>query len=228
MKLAATWLIACFGITALFGQDVLKVARPGTVKVEYEDSQMRVLRFKEPPGTKLPLHSHPAYAAVSLSNDTAQYTLADGTKSDQTTKVGEVSFANPTTHASRNTGTSAGESIMVELKTAPAGVVLTGEGDMVQTNPETCKVEVDNEYLRISRVTVPAHGTVAMHSHPSANVVVYVSGGHLKTTAADGHVTDTVVAPGTVRVNPPGKHSNENVGDKPTEAVVIELKTATK
>ncbi len=30
----------------------------------------------------------------------------------------------------------------------------------------------------------------------------------------------------TVKANQPGRHSNENLGDKPTEAVLIELKTA--
>lgn len=225
MKFRITCILACLGSMALPGQDVLKVA-PGSAKVEYEDSQVRVLRFKEAPGTKLAMHSHTPYASVSLTNGGARYTSPDGKTSEQKSKAGQAQFSEAVTHASRNTGKTTNEAIMVELKTKPAGVVLTGDGDMVKANPEMCKVEVDNEYVRITRVTVPAHGTLAMHSHPSANVVVYLTGGHLKTVSSDGKAQDNVFAPGSVRANPPGKHSNENLGDKTSEAVLIELKTA--
>ena len=116
----------------------------------------------------------------------------------------------------------------MELKTAPVATVLTGEGDMVAANPTMSKVETDNEYVPITRVTVPPHGTLAMHAHPSRYVVVYVTGGRMKTTTADGKAQTTNLAPGTVRANPAVKHSNDNLGNKPTEAVVIELKTAAK
>jgi len=224
--------IACilFGLGAalLPGQDVVKIAPAGTVKVEYEDSQVRVLRFKEPPGTKMAMHSHPPYVSVGLTNDVAKYSFPDGKTADQAGKPGDVQFSKAVTHASENTGKTKAEAIFVELKTAPAGTVLTGEGDMVAANPAMSKVEADNDYVRITRVTVPAHGKLAMHSHPSRYVVVYVSGGRMKTTTADGKAQTANLAPGTVRANPAGKHSNENLGNKPTEAVVIELKTAAK
>jgi quercetin dioxygenase-like cupin family protein len=119
------------------------------------------------------------------------------------------------------------ESVMVELKTKPADTVLTGAGDMVKLNPDACKVEKDNEYVRITRVKLPPHGKLAMHSHPT-NVVVYVSGGHSKATTADGKSQESTIAPGTVKVSRPIEHSNENLDDKPTEAVVVELKIAAK
>lgn len=226
MKLQCLCVLACFGSAALPAQDVLKVGSAGTVKVEYEDSQIRVLRFKEPPGTKQAMHSHTPYAAVSLTDDVSQYTFPDGKTADQKGKAGAAEFSKAVTHASHNTGDTAAEAIMVELKTDPTGVMLTGDGDMVKTNPTMCKVEVDNDYVRMTRVTVPAHGRLAMHSHPSPSIVVYLTGGHLKTTTSDGQAQDMMVAPGTVRANPPGQHSNENLGDQTSEAVLIELKTA--
>jgi hypothetical protein len=66
-----------------------------------------------------------------------------------------------------------------------------------------------------------------MHSHPT-NVVVYVSVGHSKATTAAGKSEESTIAPGTVKVHGPIEHSNENLDDKPTEAVVVELKTAAK
>jgi len=228
MQSRALCVLACLGSAALLGQDVVKVAPAGMVKVEYEDAQVRVLRFKEAPGAKLPMHSHDAYVTVGLTNDVSRYTIPGGKSSEEKTKVGQPAFSQAVTHASENIGKTATEAVMVELKTKPAGTVLTGADDMVKLNPGACKVEVDNEYVRVTRVNVPPHGKLAMHSHPSANVVVYVSGLHTKTTTADGKVEESNIAPGTVKANQPGKHSNENLGDKPSQAVVIELKTAAK
>jgi quercetin dioxygenase-like cupin family protein len=225
----AAYSLVCLGSAALLAQDVMTVAPAGMVKVEYEDAQMRVLRFTEGPGAKLPMHSHAGpYVAVGLSNDVARYTFPDGKTTETKTRAGEVEFSKPVTHASQNIGKTAGEAVLVELKTKPAGTVLTGAGDMVKANPGNCKVELDNEYVRVTRVKLPARGKLAMHTHPSANVVVFLTGGRTKATAADGKSEETNVMPGTVRSSPPGSHSNENLSDKPTEAVLIELKTAAR
>ena len=228
MQSRAVCVLACLGSAALPGQDVVKVAPAGMVKVEYEDARVRVLRFTEGPGAKLPMHSHGAYVIVGLTNTASRYMFPDGKSSEEKTKAGQAAFSRAVTHAADNIGKTANEAVMVELKTKPAGTVLTGAGDMVKLNPVACKVELDNEYVRITRVNLPPHGKLAMHSHPSANVVVYVSGGRTKATTADGKSEESTITPGTVKANQPGKHSNENLGDKPTEAVVIELKTAAK
>lgn len=221
-------VLAFLGSAALLAQDVVGVAPAGMVKVEYEDAQIRVLRFKEAPGAKLPMHSHSPYATVGLTNDVSRYTFADGKASEVKTRAGQAEFSKAVTHASENIGKTATESVMVELKTKPADVVLAGPGDMVMVNPTTCKVELDNDYVRITRVKLPPHGKLAMHSHPSANVVVYVTGGRVKNTTADGKSEESTISPGTVMAHQAGKHSNANLGDKPTEAVLIELKTAAK
>ena len=225
MQTRIVCVFACLSGVALLGQDVVKVAPAGVVKVEYEDAQMRVLRFTEPAGSKLEMHSHPAYVSVALTGDGFHYIFPDGKSKDQKSKAGEVGFSKAVTHSGQNAGAAASSDIMVELKTKSAGAVA---GNMVETNPAMCKVEVENEYVRVSRVKVPPHGMLKMHSHPGGNVVVYLTGGHLKSTSADGKVEESTIAPGTVRANPAGKHSNENVGDKPSEAVLIELKTAAK
>jgi quercetin dioxygenase-like cupin family protein len=172
------------------------------------------------------MHSHPAYVAVGLGNDVSRYTSPDGRSSEEKTKAGQAMFSQAVTHASENIADTAMESVMVELKTKPADTVLTGGGDMVKLNPDACKVDKDNEYVRITRVKLPPHGKLAMHSHPSTNVVVYVSGGHSEATTADGKSEESTIAPGTVKVNRSVEHFNENLDDKPTEAVVVELKTA--
>jgi hypothetical protein len=91
-----------FGSFALLGQDVVGVAPAGMVKVEYDDPQVRVLRFTEAPGAKLPMHSHPAYVAVALRNDVSRYTFPDGRSSKEKTMAGQAIFSQAVTHASEN------------------------------------------------------------------------------------------------------------------------------
>ena len=77
--------------------------------------------------------------------------------------------------------------------------------------PALYKVEIDNPSVRVLRETVAPHEKSPVHSHP-ATVVVYL-------TATRGHHA------GDVTYNEPGMHSEENISDRPAEAIVIELKT---
>jgi hypothetical protein len=81
MKSRSVCVLVFLGSFGLLGQDVVEVASAGMVKVEYDDPQVRVLRFTESPGAKLPMHSHPAYVAVGLGNDVSRYTFPDGRSS---------------------------------------------------------------------------------------------------------------------------------------------------
>jgi len=77
--------------------------------------------------------------------------------------------------------------------------------------PALYKVEIDNPSVRVLRETVAPHEKSPAHSHP-ASVVVYL-------TPTRGHHA------GDVTYNEPGMHSEENISDRPAEAIVIELKT---
>jgi beta-alanine degradation protein BauB len=92
MQSQSVYVLVFLGSFALLGQDVVRVAPAGMVKVEYDDPQVRVLRFTESPGAKLPMHSHPAYVAVGLGNDVSRYTSPDGRSSEEKTKAGKRCF----------------------------------------------------------------------------------------------------------------------------------------
>ena len=77
--------------------------------------------------------------------------------------------------------------------------------------PALYKVAIDNVWVHVLRETVAPHEKSPVHSHP-ATVVVYL-------TATRGHHA------GDVTYNEPGMHSEENISDRPAEAIVIELKT---
>ncbi|MGC9971773.1 MAG: hypothetical protein ABSE56_14415 [Bryobacteraceae bacterium] len=217
-------LSSSLAVSAMFGQDIVKLA-PDRVTVEFENAQVRVLRFKEPAGSSLPMHSHPAYVAIGFTDDYSRYTFPDGRTAEERSKAGSVDFSIAVTHAAASLGDNPSESLMIELKTPAAGVSVSGPLDSATVDPKHVKVELDNDLVRVLRFNVGPHETIPMHSHP-AYVFVSMSGSHLRTAYADGKTEESSAAAGQVRFSGPVKHTNENLSDKPSEVIVVELKTA--
>lgn len=212
--------------STVFSQDIVKLS-PDRAKVEFENAQVRILRFKEPAGSTLPMHSHPAYVAVGLTNDYSRYTSPDGKTAEEHTKAGSVSFSKAVTHASTDLGNRPSEGILIELKTKAAGTSVSGPGDAAKVDPKHVKVELDNDLVRVLRFSVGPHEKVPMHEHP-AYVLVALSGGQMRTTFADGKTEETRNQTGEIRFSGALKHANENIGDKPMQVVVVELKTSAR
>jgi quercetin dioxygenase-like cupin family protein len=111
------WLlatVACFAVSALRGQDPVKVA-PKQCKVEFENDQVRVLRWKVGPHEKVPMHEHPALLSIALTGGHTKFTLADGKTKESRTRAGQVTWSAAEKHSSENLG-GVGELIQVELK----------------------------------------------------------------------------------------------------------------
>ena len=206
---------------AAFAQDVVKLA-PAQVKVVFENDRVRVLHFTEPGHTKLPMHSHPAYVAVGFTADHDKYTFPDGKSSDERSKAGEVTYSKNITHASDNLSDTVSETLMVELKKPGAAAAKTAL-DPVKLDPKHYSVVLENDEVRILRAKYGPHEKSVMHEHP-ASVAVFLSDGHIKFTLPDGTSQDVNSKAHDATWAEAGKHLPENVGDKPMEVIVVELK----
>src|SRR5262249_31205211 len=102
-------------VPLLRAQDAVK-ADPKHYTVISENDQVRVLKVHYGPHEKSVMHSHPALVAVFLSDGTAQFTLADGKKQDETMKAGEARYMPASVHLPENTGDKGMDIILVELK----------------------------------------------------------------------------------------------------------------
>jgi len=74
------WSLAamlCLAVFTLRSKDAVKVA-PKQCKVEFEDEQVRVLRWKTAPHEKTPMHEQPAMVSIALTGGHTLFTLADG------------------------------------------------------------------------------------------------------------------------------------------------------
>lgn len=97
--------------------------------------------------------------------------------------------------------------------------------DPVKVAAASYKVVLDNPTIRVLRVTVPAGGKSAMHSHPE-NLVIPLSASKVRFTMPDGKTQEADLPNETALFAPVETHSGTNVGSAPVDAVIVEFKSA--
>lgn len=96
--------------------------------------------------------------------------------------------------------------------------------DPVKVDPKHYKVELENDQVRVLRVSFGPGEKSVMHDHP-ANLAVFITDGSGKFTLPDGKTQAVSWKAATTQWDAAGgKHLPENVGDKPFELIVIEMK----
>lgn len=95
--------------------------------------------------------------------------------------------------------------------------------DPARVAAKQCKVVFENEYVRVLHWTTGPHEKTVMHEHP-AMVSVSLSGGMTRFTTPDGKTREVGGKAGQVTWSDPEKHSSEDLGDKRSEVVQVELK----
>lgn len=115
------FLVAIFSVVAFTAkaQDPVKVD-PKHNKVEFENAQVRVLRFTYGAHEKSPMHQHPANIVVFLTDAHVKFTYADGKTDERHGKAGQVIWNAPVKHESENASDKPLEGIQIELKAKPA------------------------------------------------------------------------------------------------------------
>ena len=99
--------------------------------------------------------------------------------------------------------------------------------DPVKVDPKHYKVELENEQVRVLRINYGPHEKSVMHYHP-ASVAIFLTDLHTRFTAPDGKSEEQHGKAGQVLNTPAGKHLPENLGDKPFELILVELKSSAK
>jgi len=95
--------------------------------------------------------------------------------------------------------------------------------DPVKVDAKHYKVEFENDQVRVLRITYGPHEKSVMHEHP-ANVAVFLADAQGRFTLPDGKTQDVTMKAGTSQFDAGGKHLPENLGDKPFELILVELK----
>jgi len=84
--------------------------------VLFENERVRVIRTILEPHLKAPMHEHPHYVVVYLTELHTTMTMADGKDVDNVRKPGEIAWRDQLKHATENVGEHTAMEIQVELK----------------------------------------------------------------------------------------------------------------
>ena len=98
-----------------------------------------------------------------------------------------------------------------------------GAADPVKVDPKHYKVEFENESVRVLRISYGPGEKSVMHDHPKS-VAVYLTDGMTRMTTPDGKSQDLPVKAGGTAWTPAGSHLPQNVGTKPFQVLLVELK----
>jgi quercetin dioxygenase-like cupin family protein len=113
--------------------------------------------------------------------------------------------------------------VLVMAALCSIGAVPVFAQDAVKVDPKHYKVELQNDQVRVLRIHYGPHEKSVMHEHP-ASVAVFLTDGQVKFTLPDGKTQEATEKAGSVQWAAAGKHLPENVGDKPFELILVELK----
>ncbi len=95
--------------------------------------------------------------------------------------------------------------------------------DPVKVDPQHYKVEIDNAQVRVLRILYGVGEKSVMHSHPAA-VAVFLVDGRTKFTFPDGTSQERNMKAGQTLWTPGETHLPENIGGKPMELILVEIK----
>jgi hypothetical protein len=220
MRLRYFVSLMCLAPASLPAQQADKVSP--YYKVEIDNAWVRVLRAKQPPHAKIPMHEHPALVSVTLTDVHEKSTSADGKVSVTDLKAGSVGYSEAYKHSEENISDQAMEAVIIELKQGPAKTPPV-ELDPVKLDAEHHPVVLENDRVRVIRTILPPHVKSPMHDHPHY-VVVYLTDLHTTMKLADGRLVDNPRKPGDLGWRDAYRHQTEQMGDKTAMEIQVELK----
>jgi quercetin dioxygenase-like cupin family protein len=103
---------------AAMGYNDPTVTDSALYKVIFENERVRVLEYRDEPGDRTHLHSHPDSVMVTLSAF-GRRVVAGDRSADVELRAGEVRWVGAQEHAGENVGDSASHCVFIELKDPP-------------------------------------------------------------------------------------------------------------
>jgi hypothetical protein len=84
--------------------------------ISFENDRVRAIRTVLEPQVKSPMHEHPSYVVVYLTDLHTKMKMADGREMDNPRKPGDIGYRDRLTHQTENIGKKTAMEIQVELK----------------------------------------------------------------------------------------------------------------
>jgi len=209
------WFVALLLASPLFSQTLL------------DNQYVHVVKAVDQPHHKGRLHEHTMNRVmIYLQPGKQDIRYQDGHTMNLSWKAGEVKWSPASgMHTSEITSDAPVTIIELELKNPgdPSKKVDTPL-DPLKVDPADYKLEFENPQVRVTRVHIGAHKKAPEHEHVLNRVVVYLTDQNGSMTTPDGKTETAQHHAGEVSWGGPVRHREENLMDKPFEAVVVEFK----
>jgi quercetin dioxygenase-like cupin family protein len=229
-------LVALLGISPVRTQE--PTAGTGyTVKVEFENEQIRVTRVHYAARAKSPMHNHTGRVVVALTDTRTRATTTDGNSNDASRHAGDIYWGDSVTHQGENLLDTPIEVVEIEVKraTAPSAPVpakIGGASKLKEPVPIEQEphhhVVFQNQYVRVLDVVFPPGDPSLFHTHSNDNVSVALSGDFTKSQVMGGEWSEPVpVIPGAVAFHKakgqPYTHRVGSAGEKAFHVIDVEI-----
>ncbi len=208
--------------TACISADILAAQTPAPI----DNDQVRVIQAHEQPHVKTPLHEHKFNRVMIYLNPGRQEIVSqNGAKTVLDFKAGEVRWSPMTgLHTSEVVSEAPVTIIEMEIKKPGGGKAVEPRLDPLKVDPQDYHLEFENSQVRVIRVRMASHRQVPTHEHALNRVVVYLTDQNGRMTSTDGKVETAQHKAGEVSWGGPVTHKEENLMDRPFEALMVEFK----
>jgi len=197
-------------------------ADPEHYKVELQNDFVRVLRENLAAGVQGKMHSHPSRVSVYLRDTEVLLTPRDGAPVEVTEKAGTAAWGDPVTHA--GFAKSDVENISIELEDLSGDPIPLPADDATLVDPEHHVVELENDRVRVLRLTYPAGSTSPLHEH-LPGVSVLLTSSRLRNTDSNGNSQEMEESAGAVLWSDGAPaHTTENPTDQDVVMIRVEMK----
>lgn len=95
--------------------------------------------------------------------------------------------------------------------------------DPVAVDPKHYKIELENDQVRVLRISYGSREKSVMHGHPDS-VAIFLTDLHVRFTSPDRKTEEQRGKAGQVLMTPAGEHLPENLEAKRFELILVELK----
>lgn len=191
-------------------------------ELELENDYVRVLRENLAGGDGGAMHSHRARVSVILKDAQVELTPRGGEPTFVTHEAGTASWSEPITHV--GVAQSDIENLSIELKDLEGEAITPSDIDATVVDPEHHVVELENDRVRVVRMTYPAGETSPVHDHPPG-FAVFLSDGAVRNIPEEGEPTVIEFEYGDTRWGSGGPpHATENPGESDVEVLRVEMK----
>jgi quercetin dioxygenase-like cupin family protein len=196
--------------------------------VPFDNKIARVQLSSAAPKEVTPPHVHLTNRVmIYFDAGTNKITYQNGVVKPEVFRAGDVQWNNAMgTHTAEIIAPGPVNIAHVELK-SPPNMVLTVQYsamDPLKVAPGQYRKEIDNNQVRVLRLHLDRGEKAPMHEERFEQLLVPLTAASLKVTDAQGKAKNVVYKQAELQWLPPGTEADENIGDAPYEALIVEFK----